>query len=80
MGFGPVQSANLAEAVYLSRTREVEDWRFLAALGIEDLGKGDSRKLLEAFPLETLPDLTQDKIEALYGFGAVTAQSIVRGL
>ncbi len=80
MGFGPVQSANLAEAVYLSRTREVEDWRFLAALGIEDLGKGDSRKLLEAFPLESLPDLTQDKIEALHGFGAITAQSIVRGL
>lgn len=80
MGFGPVQSANLAEAVYLSRTREVEDWRFLAALGIEDLGKGDSRKLLEAFPLEALPDLTPDKIEALYGFGAITARSIVRGL
>ena len=35
MEFGPVQSSNLAEAVYLSRTKPVEDWRFLAALGIE---------------------------------------------
>jgi len=80
MGFGPVQSANLAEAVYLSRTKAVEDWRFLAALGIEDLGKGDSRKLLEAFPLETLPDVSRAQIEALHGFGAITSQAIVRGL
>jgi DNA ligase (NAD+) len=80
MGFGPVQSANLAEAVYLSRTREVEDWRFLAALGIEDLGKGDSRKLLENFRLQELPDVGQERIEAVRGFGAVTARSISTGL
>lgn len=80
MGFGPVQSANLAEAVYLSRTREVEDWRFLAALGIEDLGKGDSRKLLENFRLEELPGIGQERIEAIRGFGAVTARSVAAGL
>ncbi len=80
MGFGPVQSANLAEAVYLSRTREVEDWRFLAALGIEDLGKGDSRKLLQNFRLQELPDVGQERIEAVRGFGAVTARSISTGL
>ena len=80
MGFGPVQSSNLAEAVYLSRTREVEDWRFLAALGIEDLGKGDSRKLLEHFRLEELPGLDAERIEAIRGFGAVTARSVAAGL
>jgi DNA ligase (NAD+) len=80
MGFGPVQSANLAEAVYLSRTRGVEDWRFLAALGIEDLGKGDSRKLLEQFRLQDLAGLRKEQIEAIHGFGAVTAASIAAGL
>lgn len=80
MGFGPVQSSNLAEAVYLSRTRPVEDWRFLAALGIEDLGKGDSRKLLEHFRLEELPEVAGEQIEAIHGFGAVTAESIAKGL
>jgi len=80
MGFGPVQSSNLAEAVYLSRTREVEDWRFLAALGIEDLGKGDSRKLLQNFRLEELTGLTRERIEAIHGFGAITAASIAGGL
>ncbi|PKN42614.1 MAG: DNA ligase [Deltaproteobacteria bacterium HGW-Deltaproteobacteria-18] len=80
MGFGPVQSSNLAEAVYLSRTREVEDWRFLAALGIEDLGKGDSRKLLGQFRLQDLPEVTRDQIEAIHGFGAITASSIAAGL
>lgn len=80
MGFGPVQSSNLAEAAYLSRTRPVEDWRFLAALGIEDLGKGDSRKLLENFRLEDLPDVDQERIEAIRGFGSVTARSVAQGL
>ena len=80
MGFGPVLSANLAEAVYLSRTREVEDWRFLAALGIEDLGKGDSRKLLEQFRLQDLPAISREQIEAIHGFGAITARSIAAGL
>jgi len=36
LGFGPVQSVNLAEAVTTSRTKAVEDWRFLAAFGIAD--------------------------------------------
>ena len=80
MGFGPVLSGNLAEAVYLSRTREVEDWRFLAALGIEDLGKGDSRKLLEQFRLQDLLTVSRERIEAVHGFGAITADSIARGL
>ena len=80
MGFGPVLSANLAEAVYLSRTREVEDWRFLAALGIEDLGKGDSRKLLEQFHLPDLLSVSREQIEAIHGFGAITARSIAAGL
>lgn len=80
MGFGPVQSGNLAEAVFLSRTREVEDWRFLAALGIEDLGKGDSRKLLEAYRLQDLLSVTREQIEAIHGFGAITARSIAEGL
>jgi DNA ligase (NAD+) len=52
MGFGPVQSKNLAEAITTSRTKPVEDWRFLAAFGIADLGTGDSRKLLAHVPLE----------------------------
>lgn len=80
MGFGPVQSANLAEAVYLSRTRPVEDWRLLAALGIEDLGKGDSRKLLEHFRLEDLPAIGPERIAAIRGFGSVTARSVAEGL
>ena len=46
LGFGPVQSRNLADALAISRTKPVEDWRFLAAFGIANLGKGDSRKLL----------------------------------
>lgn len=80
MGFGPVQSRNLAQALQTSRTKPVEDWRFLAALGIPDLGVGDSRKMLEHFALEELPDVSADRIEQISGFGEITSHSIVQGL
>jgi DNA ligase (NAD+) len=80
LGFGPVQSANLAQALVLSRTRPVEDWRFLAAFGISDLGKGDSRKLLAHVALEKLPEIAPDEIEKISGFGQKTSLSIQAGL
>jgi len=80
LGFGPVQSVNLAGATATSRAKEVEDWRLLAAFGIPDLGKGDSRKLLGFFRLETLPGITAGDILALHGFGEVTSQSITSGI
>jgi len=80
LGFGPVQSGNLYNALQTSRTKPVEDWRFLAAFGVSDLGKGDSRKLLARIPLENLPDSTPEQIEAIDGFGKITSRSITRGL
>lgn len=80
MGFGPVQSRNLAEALALSRTQPVEDWRFLAAFGIQDLGKGESRRLLTFFPLEELPEVRAEEIEKIHGFGKKTSESITGGL
>ena len=80
LGFGPVQSSNLASALVLSRTRPVEDWRFLAAFGIPDLGKGDSRKILTQIALEKLPEIPAVEIEQISGFGQKTSLSIQSGL
>ena len=81
LGFGPVQSQNLFDALNLSRTKPVEDWRFLAAFGIPDLGIGDSRKLLRNMDMEHLLDCDDaGQIEAINGFGPITSASIVAGL
>lgn len=80
MGFGPVQSENLAQALVISRTEPVEDWRFLAAFGISNLGLGDSRKLLAHHPLEALKTLTQDQIEDIKGFGPIKSANIIADL
>ena len=80
LGFGPVQSANLSEALRISRSKTVEDWRFLAALGIPDLGVGDSRKVLQHFSLEELPDIDAQRILGISGFGEITSRSITQGL
>jgi DNA ligase (NAD+) len=80
LGFGPVQSKNLTRAIDISRTRQVEDWRFLAAMGIPDLGRGDSRKLLAHFTLEDIINATVEDIEQINGFGAISSLSITNGL
>jgi DNA ligase (NAD+) len=80
IGFGPVQSKNLAEALETSRTKRVEDWRFLAAFGIADLGVGDSRRLLQHIELDGIMNATADQIEKINGFGEITSRSIVQGL
>ena len=80
LGFGPVQSANLSDALRISRTQPIEDWRLLASFGVPDLGIGDSRKLLAHYPLESLTDIEPEDIEAIHGFGVNTSRSIHSGL
>ena len=76
LGFGPGQSANLVQAVALSRSQPLEDWRFLAAFGLPHLGTGDSRRLLQAIPLELLLDADAEQIARVYGFAQVTSRAI----
>jgi DNA ligase (NAD+) len=80
MGFGPGQTQNLLDALQISRSTPIEDARWLAAFGIHDLGVGDSRKLLRAFPLRELDQATAEQILAVKGFGEITSQSITKGL
>ncbi len=80
MGFGPVQSRNLEEALGISKNKPVEDWRFLAALGISNLGTGDSRKLLSHMTLQDLLEADRPHIEEISGFGGITSQSIHKGI
>ncbi len=80
LGFGPVQSRNLVEAIQLSRTQPVEDWRFLAALGISSLGVGESRKLLARYPLDMLWDIGWKQVAEIKGFGEIKSRAIMGGL
>jgi DNA ligase (NAD+) len=58
----------------------VEDWRFLAAFGISNLGTGDSRKLLSHMTFEDLLEADRDSIEDINGFGGITSLSIQEGI
>lgn len=80
LGLGPVLSENLAGALIRSRTESIEDWRFLAAFGIERLGLGDSRKLLSHYALEMLPDITKEAISAIKGFKDQKSNAIVNSM
>lgn len=78
--FGDKQAKNLEQALKVGIATEIEDARFLAAFGIEDLGLGASRKLLSVHPFDTLNTLTKKDINAIDGFGEKTSGSIATDL
>jgi DNA ligase (NAD+) len=80
MGFGPGQALNLFAELTNARTRPVEDFRVLAAMGVSHLGRGDSKKLLKIVALKDIPSLTSADIGRVQGFGDLTANSIAAAL
>ena len=61
-------SANLEKALDDSKTNLVEDWRLMAAFGIKNLGRGDSKKLLKHFDIHEVYKATAEDIIAIEGF------------
>ena len=79
-GFGPGQSKNLRSELNRSLEVEIEDWRFLSAFGIPQLGQGDSRRLLQNIQFDELPEVTKEEIIEIEGFAEITSADIVAGL
>jgi len=80
MGFGPKQSANLEIQLLRSRSERIEDWRFLAAFGIDRLGTGNCEKLLRHYSLAELFHVSEEQLSAIEGFAEKTATLILSGL
>ena len=80
IGFGPGQTSNIIAALRVSLSTPVEDARFLSALGIKDLGIGESRKLLTHYRLSQVNEITASDLENIKGFGPITSISITEGL
>jgi len=79
-GFGNKTSENLLAQLERSKTEEIEDWRFLAAFGVNRLGQGNCENLLRSYPLEEVFELGEESIIAIDGFAEQTASDIVQGL
>jgi len=79
-GFGDKTSENLLKQIERSKIEEIEDWRFLAAFGVNRLGQGNCENLLRSYPLEQVFDLDEESIIAIDGFAKQTASDIVQGL
>ena len=80
VGFGPGQAKNLRRELDRSISVDTEDWRFLGAFGIPQLGRGDSRRLLQHFRIADLARITQEEIMEIEGFAEISSADIVQGL
>lgn len=79
-GFGEKTAWNLFDELVASMSRPIEDWRFLAAFSIHNVGKGGCEKLLKHHRLADIWTLTADEIMAIDGFAQKTADSLVKSL
>ena len=80
MGFGEKTSKNLIDQLNRSRQESIEDWRFLAAFGVQRLGMGNCENLLKNYPITEIFDLTAEDIADIDGFAELTAEQIFVGL
>jgi DNA ligase (NAD+) len=80
MGFGEKTSKNLVEQLIRSRQESVEDWRFLAAFGVQRLGMGNCENLLMHYSLGQVFNLSVEDIANIEGFAELTAELIFNGL
>ncbi len=79
-GFGQKTADNLTSELLASRSRPIEDWRFLAAFGISSIGKGGCEQLLRHHRLADVFSLTVDDIILIDDFAEKTATILVDSL
>ena len=80
MGFGKKTSHNLINQLTRSRKESIEDWRFLAAFGVQRLGMGNCENLLRNYSIEQVFNLSIEDIKNIDGFAEITAELIFDGL
>lgn len=80
MGFGDKTSANLITQLQRSTTEQIEDWRFLAAFGVNRMGTGNCENLLRSYSIKDIFTLEKTQIADIDGFAELTAALIVDGL
>jgi len=80
MGFGEKTAINLVEQLKLSKIRELDDWRFLAAFGIPRLGEASCERLLSNYGVDEIFHLGVDEISSIEGFAETSATVICEGL
>ncbi len=75
-GFGPKKTQNLLREIRESKNRPLH--KLLAALGIREVGRSASEKLVEQFgSLDRLLDATYDEVRQVESFGPKMAESFV---
>ena len=80
IGYKEKTVKNLIQALTNSRNVKIEDWRFLAAFGVNRLGLGIAEKLLQHHHIETIFDLSVEDFIKIDGFAEITARQISEGL
>ncbi|SMN16986.1 DNA ligase [uncultured Candidatus Thioglobus sp.] len=80
MDFGDKTSQNLSNQLRRSFTQEIEDWRFLAAFGINRMGMGNCENLLKSYSIKDIFKLNESEIANINGFATLSAALIVDGL
>lgn len=77
---GGKTALNLFNELVTIKQRPIEDWRFLAAFHIENVGNGGCEKLLQKYTLDEIFSLSIADMISIEGFADKTANSLIKSL
>ncbi|NCD11281.1 MAG: DNA ligase [Epsilonproteobacteria bacterium] len=80
VGFTEKQAENLKRELIKITREPIQDFVLLASFGIEGLGHGDSKRLLQFHKIKDIFDITYEQIVAIHGFSHKTATKILNNL
>ncbi|MFT7007088.1 MAG: DNA ligase (NAD+) [Colwellia sp.] len=80
IGIGEGTAQNLLKERNRGLVDELKDSNLLASLGINNLGRGTSKKILAVYPIDTLHTLAATDLLQLSDFGEITSNAIFKGI
>jgi len=79
-GFGEATASNLLGELERSKGTPVEDWRFLAAFSLHNVGRGGCERVLRHFPLVGVFDVSKEDLLSVDGFADKKAVALMDAL
>lgn len=73
VGISPGVAKNLEAAISDRKAQPLRDYMLLAAFGFRHAGRGDSKKILAEVAIDSLSELTTERLAAIKGFGEGTS-------
>ena len=80
IGFGKTESLNFIKEIEKAKSKKIKDSVFISCFGFRYLGKSDSKKIMSYCSIDEFPNITEEDLIKIKGFGKKKSASIAKSL